>query len=167
MLPLDIFVTLLTHYDDNTQLREARTVSRDYVRELPACTNPLAQSIAAAGWHGVQNRIAWAIAQRESNGQPDAVSNSGGYGLMQLQAAAHAGNAWWDWSDVLTTNGNLRQARALWRVSGWQPWGIAQAGNGWRVDASAYSNWDSATIDAWIRAPFAKYWAAYPCRVAP
>jgi hypothetical protein len=166
MLPLDIFVTALMHYDDLADVRQAFTVSRDYVRELPACKNPLAQSIAAAGWHGVQNRIAWAIAQRESNGQPDAVGN-GAYGLMQLQANAHADNEWWDWSDILTTNGNLRQARALWRVSGWQPWGIAQAGNGWRVDASAYSSWDAATIDAWIRAPFAKYWDAYPCQVAP
>ena len=161
MLPLDIFVTLIMQQPDRTF-----HVSRDYTRTEPACRNKLANLIAESGWHGIQNRIAWAIVQRESNGKPHAVS-SGAYGLFQLQASVHSGNSWWNWSDILTSRGNAKQARALWRGSGWQPWGIMQVGESWAVNAADYSSWDQSTIDAWIRQPFEKYWNAYPCKVAP
>lgn len=141
-------------------------VSRSVIRESPSCRDRLARLIAGAGWHGVDNRIAWAIAQRESNGQPQTVSQ-GAYGLMQLQASAHSDKSWWDWDTVLTARGNLRMARALFNSNGWRPWGIERVGSSWAVDARDYAGWDNSTIWSWIEEPFARYWASYPCEVAP
>ena len=126
----------------------------------PACHDPLAQELAAAGWTGVDNRIAWAVVHRESNNQPG-TTWGGAYGLFQLQAGVWSGASWWDWDTVLTREGNIRMAYRLWSSEGWRPWGITGDGSG--IDATDYGMWSSARQYAWIWEPYKRYWNMYPC----
>lgn len=152
MLALDLVLSAaLTHMP-------ARA-SRDYDRPV-ACADPLVRTLAAAGWDGFDLRVAYAIAMRESNG--DATAPTGG--LFQLKASVWAGTKYWP-TDVADAASNAAAAYRLWRDHGWRPWGIGANGRDWWVDAADYGGWSADRQWAWIGAPFAKYFAAYPCEV--
>lgn len=123
------------------------------------CRDTLAVELHDAGWTGEDNRIAWTIAQRESNGDPTVVSQ-GAYGLFQLQADVWSGASWWDWDTVLTVEGNISMAYELWQHSGWSPWGLADDGG---FDFSDYSMWSGDQIQSWIVEPYQYYYSQYPC----
>jgi len=129
-------------------------------QDQPSCNNQLVNELNDAGFTGINNRIAWAIVNRESNNQPGTVS-SGAYGLFQLQANVWSGASWWDWDTVLTREGNMSMAHELWSASGWRPWGITPDGQG--MDTRDYSNWSSTTQYSWIWEPYERYWRQYPC----
>jgi hypothetical protein len=135
-------------------------VTRSYVREAPPCRDWLAGLLARAGWTGEDNRTAWAIVMRESNGRPDV----GTGGLFQLKASVWAGTDIWP-SNINDATQNAAAAHKLWKRSGWRPWGITHNGNG--IDSRDYSGWDAATQWAWIWEPYARYRAQYPCEVTP
>ena len=135
-------------------------VSRSYVREAPPCRDWLAGLLADVGWHGRDNRTAWAIVMRESNGRPDVGSG----GLFQLKASVWAGTDIWP-ADITDPYQNAATAHKLWKRFGWRPWGITHSGNG--IDSRDYSGWDAATQWAWIWEPYARWRAQYPCEVTP
>jgi hypothetical protein len=126
----------------------------------PACDDPLARELSAAGWHGTDNRIAWAVVHRESNNRPT-TTWGGAYGLFQLQAGVWSGASWWDWDTVLTREGNIRMAYTLWSETGWRPWGISD--DGLSIDTTDYGMWSSSRHYAWIWEPYKRYWNMYPC----
>jgi len=135
-------------------------VTRSYVREAPPCRDWLAGLLARAGWFGEDNRTAWSIVMRESNGRPDV----GTGGLFQLKASVWAGTDIWP-ADISNPHQNAAAAHKLWKRAGWRPWGITQSGNG--IDARDYGAWDAATQWNWIWEPYARWRAAYPCEVTP
>lgn len=140
------------------ELPRVPRVSRSYVREAPPCRDWLAGLLSRAGWQGRDNRTAWAIVMRESNGRPDI----GTGGLFQLKASVWAGTDIWP-PNINDATQNAAAAHKLWKRAGWRPWGITH--NGYGIDSRDYSGWDAATQWAWIWEPFAKYWDAYPCEV--
>ena len=142
------------------KLPRVEHVSRSYVREAPPCRDWLAGLLARVGWHGRDNRTAWAIAMRESNGRPDVSSG----GLFQLKASVWASTDIWP-VDINDPYQNAAAAHKLWQRAGWRPWGITATGDG--IDARDYSGWDDSTQWAWIWEPYATWRAAYPCEVAP
>lgn len=162
MLLLDAFVGAFIAPETPIVYDRVAAVSRDFDRR-PACRDRLALMLARVGWHGRQNRTAWAIVQRESNGRADVVSG-GAYGLFQLQASVWAGTSIWP-DDPLDAEDNARAARKLWKRSSWRPWGLNASGSD--VDARDYGGWGSGLISAWIWQPYAEWRAAYPCEVAP
>jgi hypothetical protein len=135
-------------------------VTRSYVREAPPCRDWLAGLLFRAGWRGEDNRTAWAIVMRESNGRPDV----GTGGLFQLKASVWAGTDIWP-SNINDATQNAAAAHKLWKRSGWRPWGITHNGQG--VDSRDYGAWDASTQWDWIWEPYARWRAAYPCEVTP
>ena len=91
---------------------------------LPACS-PTTQ---ATGYFPTQARTkAACIIQRESGGDPKAISPTQDYGLFQLNRAAHAANFYRLYhrsftTYALTVEYNARYARYLYDVAGWTPW---------------------------------------------
>ena len=156
MLLIDTAVGAFLAHD----LPRVDRVTRSYVREAPPCRDWLAGLLARAGWTGEDNRTAWAIVMRESNGRPDV----GTGGLFQLKASVWAGTDIWP-SNINDATQNAAAAHKLWKRSGWRPWGITHNGNG--IDSRDYSGWDAATQWAWIWEPYARYRAQYPCEVTP
>jgi hypothetical protein len=156
MLLIDTFVGA---YIANELPRVAH-VSRSVVRTAPPCRDWLAGLLARAGWHGENNRTAWAIVMRESNGQPSVHDG----GLFQLKASVWAGSDIWP-ADITDPVQNAAAAHKLWRRASWRPWGITPNGQG--IDARDYGAWDSATQRAWIWQPFTAWRAQYPCAVTP
>lgn len=138
----------------------ASAVLLGYVGEGPTCSDPLSMQLEDAGWTGTDNRIAWSIVMRESRNQPG-TTWGGAYGLFQLQASAWSDAAWWDWSTVLTSEGNIKMAYSLWSEHGWMPWGITSDGLG--MDVTQYGGWGTQTQYSWIWEPYKRFWDVYPC----
>lgn len=141
--------------------------SRDGDRSV-ACADPLARTLASAGFRGGALRTAWAIVMRESRGQNLDESSpwySGALGVWQVQSSAHSGKWWWSRSAMLDPG---RQSRLVFRFlskrgTDFRHWGI---GVGGATDASMYGGWSDAQVWAWITEPFQRFYAAYPCEVA-
>lgn len=152
MIPFDLLVGAVL--DDAPRVDRA---SRSVVRE---CVDPLARMLADLGWTGRQNRVAWAVVMRESNGRADVVA-TGGYGLFQLQAEAWADADWWDWDAVLDARSNARMARLVYDANGWRPWGLTRDGRA--VDDRDYGGWTADQKWRWIWEPYAAYLKDYPC----
>jgi hypothetical protein len=126
-----------------------------------ACADPLAAVLHRAGWRGGDLRVAWAIAMRESNG----IASTPNGGLFQLKASVWAGTRYWP-AQVSDADSNARASFELWSDHGWRPWGIGWNGRDWWVDARDYGAWSAARQWSWIGAPFARYFAAFPCGVS-
>lgn len=138
----------------------ASAIMLGFQTDEPVCHNRLAVELSNAGWTGEDNRIAWAIVNRESNNKPAMISDDGGYGLFQIQESVWSSHQWWDWDTVLTREGNIGMARALWKRSGWSPWGLDKSGN---FDFSSYSAWPEGQRWSWIVEPYLRYYYKYPC----
>lgn len=153
MIPFDLVI----HATIDPPVRVERA-TRSVVRE---CPDPLARLLADHGWTGMQNRVAWAVVMRESNGRPDVVAG-GGYGLFQLQAEAWDDSAWWDWDSILDPEANARMARYVYDEHGWRPWGLTNDGTA--VDDRDYGRWSDTQKREWIWEPFTSWYGKYPCR---
>ena len=156
MLLIDTAVGAFLAHD----LPRVDRVTRSYVREAPPCRDWLAGLLARAGWRGEDNRTAWAIVMRESNGRPDV----GTGGLFQLKASVWAGTDIWP-SNINDATQNAAAAHKLWKRAGWRPWGITHNGQG--IDSRDYGAWNASTQWNWIWEPYARWRAAYPCEVTP
>lgn len=91
----------------------------------------LSAVLARNGWgapNSTRNRMARAIIQRESNGDPNAQNPSGATGLFQVMTPLHCGKygtpkpadecvKW-----LKDPDNNAKAAYAMFRTSGWQPW---------------------------------------------
>lgn len=129
------------------------------------CKDPLALTIRNAGFRGESIHVAWAIAMRESNGNPTVISASGDYGLFQINSGAWSNQSWWDSSAMLTPDYNARIAYKISKGGkDWKMWGLDRYGN---LDATYYQSWGPDLWQAWIVAPFQKYYAQFPTKCLP
>jgi len=128
------------------------------------CKDQVVAWIKEAGFKGANVRVAWAIAQRESNGQPGE-SSWPDLGLMQLNAPSWQGSKYWP-ADVYDPVQNLTAVRRMVRDMGWQPWGLRVERGVVTYDFSSYGGWSSWQQQAWIVEPFERYWRQFPkgCR---
>jgi hypothetical protein len=129
------------------------------------CKDRVVQILRDAGFKGHKTRMAWAIVMRESKGQNLDESSpwyTGALGFWQVQTSAHSGKSWWSRAAMLNP---ARQSRIVYlhlseRGRNWSHWGLTPQGT---LDARYYQGWSSWQHEAWIMAPFRKYYAAYPC----
>lgn len=127
---------------------------------VKVCQDRVVKWIERAGFKGVSIRVAWAVAQRESNGNPREASYPD-LGLMQLNSPSWSGTKYWP-ADVFDPVQNLKAARKMVRDMNWQPWGLHVSKGKVSYDFSAYGGWSSWHHQNWIVAPFQRYWAQYP-----
>lgn len=119
------------------------------VKAAKPCKDPIIQVIRTAGWKGKQQRIAYAVAWRESNHQPGE-STPPDLGLYQLNGPAWQGTKYWP-ADPLDAYSNAKAAHRLWRDYSWRPWGLNASGTG--VDMRDYS-WSAWQIEHWVWRPY-------------
>jgi hypothetical protein len=127
------------------------------------CKDKVVAWIKEAGFTGPHVRVAWAVAQRESNGNPKEATPPD-LGLMQLNAIWQ-GTKYWP-GNVYDPVQNLTAVRKMVRDMGWQPWGLRVHQGQVSYDFSAYGGWSSWHHQNWIVAPFERYWRQFPkaCR---
>lgn len=113
------------------------------------CKDPIIKVIRAAGWKGNQQRVAYAVAWRESNHRPGE-STYPDLGLFQLNAPTWQGTKYWP-ADPLDAYSNAKAAHRLWRDHSWRPWGLNASGTG--VDMRDYS-WSAWQIEHWVWRPY-------------
>lgn len=119
------------------------------------CRNVLAERLHAAGFRGHNLREAWAIAMRESGGNPKSVSPTQDYGVFQFNRAAWHRADWWNPGKLLTAEYNIQVAYRISRGGKtWYPWDLTGKGHhmGRYTPASTYS-------------AYKKWYAKYPCAV--
>ena len=128
------------------------------------CKDRVVAWIEQAGFKGTNVRVAWTVAQRESNGQPGE-STWPDLGLMQLNAPSWQGSRYWP-ADVYDPVQNLTAVRKMVRDMGWQPWGLRVKRGVVTYDFSSYGGWSSWQHQNWIVEPFERYYAQFPqaCR---
>lgn len=118
-----------------------------------SCKDKLAQRLHAAGFRGKNLRQAWAIAMRESGGNPRSISSTGDYGVFQFNRSAHNSQPWWDSQKLLTSKYNINVA---YRVSKggktWYMWDIAGDGD----HLGRYTSYGTYAV-------FKKWYQKYPC----
>lgn len=138
------------------------------------CDDRLALLLTRAGFRGQALRTAWAVVQRESNGQnliPGHPSYNGAdVGIWQVNRPAWGGSRWWSEAAM---GDPARQSRIVYRIltkrgTYWRPWGLTRDG---RLDATHYGSWSAWQHENWIMAPFRKYAAQFDrlpraCRVS-
>jgi hypothetical protein len=96
---------------------------------LVLCHNSLANAIHDAGFRGANVREAWAIAMRESGGNPSSISETGDYGVFQFNKAAHQTAAWWDSKKLLTRSYNIGVAFRMSKGGkSWKAWDLSGTG---------------------------------------
>jgi hypothetical protein len=127
------------------------------------CKDKVVGWIKEAGFTGPHVRVAWAIAQRESNGNPNEATPPD-LGLMQLNAVWQ-GTKYWP-ANVYDPVQNLTAVRRMVRDMGWQPWGLRVKRGQVTYDFSSYGGWSSWQHQNWIVAPFERYYRQFPkaCR---
>ena len=128
------------------------------------CKDRVVAWIDQAGFTGIQRRVAWAIAMRESNGNPNE-SSWPDLGIVQLNAPSWQGSKYWP-ANVYDPVQSITARRRMVKDKGWQPWGLRVKRGVVSYDFSAYGGWSSWHHQNWIVAPFQRYWAQYPkaCR---
>lgn len=141
----------------------AETKKKD-AADRPPCNDRLVKWIWEAGFRGEEIRVAWAIAMRESNGNPNE-SSYPDLGLMQLNSPTWQGTKYWP-SDVYDPVQNLKAVKKMVRDMGWQPWGLRVKNGEVSYDFSSYGGWSSWQHENWIVIPFERYYAQFPKKCA-
>ena len=128
------------------------------------CKDRVVAWIDQAGFTGIERRVAWAIAMRESNGQPGE-STWPDLGIVQLNAPSWQGSKYWP-ANIYDPVQSFTAMRRMVKDMGWQPWGLRVKRGVVSYDFSAYGGWSSWHHHNWIVAPFERYWRQYPkaCR---
>lgn len=130
----------------------------------PPCKDKVVAWIKEAGFKGESIRVAWAVAQRESNGTPSE-STMPDLGLMQLNYPTWSGTKYWP-GDVYDPVQNLNSVRRMVKDMGWQPWGLRVSKGRVSYDFSSYGMWSDWQRQNWIVIPFERYYDQFPkaCR---
>lgn len=128
------------------------------------CKDKVVAWIKEAGFKGTNVRVAWAIAQRESNGDPNE-SSYPDLGIVQLNSPSWSGTKYWP-DNVYDPVQSFKAMRWMVRDMGWQPWGLRVKKGVVSYDFSAYGGWSSWHHQNWIVAPFERYYSQFPkaCR---
>ena len=147
-----------------TTLAVSVTVAPAPAPNAKPCTDRVVAWIKEAGIKGAHVRVAWAIAMRESNGNPRE-SSWPDLGIVQLNAPSWQGSKYWP-ADIYDPVQSFTAMRRMVRDMGWQPWGLRVKGGVVAYDFSAYGGWSSWHHYHWIVEPFERYYAQYPkaCR---
>lgn len=130
----------------------------------PPCKDQVVRWIWQAGFRGEEVRVAWAIAQRESNGNPRE-STWPDLGLMQLNAPSWQNTKYWP-ANIYDPVQNLQAVKKMVRDYGWQPWGLRVKDNQISYDFSSYGMWSSWRHQNWIVIPFERYYGQFPGKCA-
>lgn len=130
----------------------------------PPCGDRVVKWIWEAGFRGQNVRVAWAIAQRESNGNPNE-STYPDLGLMQLNAPTWQGTKYWP-ADVYDPVQNLTAVKKMVRDKGWGPWGLRVKNGKVSYNFASYSMWSSWQHQNWIVIPFERYYSQFPKKCA-
>ena len=130
----------------------------------PPCKDRVVGWIWEAGFRGENIRVAWAIAQRESNGQPGE-NTWPDLGLMQLNAPTWQNTKYWP-ANVYDPVQNLKAVKKMVRDKNWQPWGLRVKNGSLSYDFSSYGMWSSWQKQNWIVAPFERYYSQFPKKCA-
>lgn len=121
--------------------------------EPAQCTNPLVHRLEAAGFHGQNLKEAWAIAMRESGGNPKAISRTGDYGLFQINKAAHQDSPLWNDRKMLDARYNAEVAAHF-----------SQKGRNWSAwDISGNGKWLGRYTPRSVYNKFVDWLSKYPC----
>ena len=133
-------------------------------RKVKPCKDKVVQWIKAAGFKGESVRVAWAIAQRESNGNPNE-STMPDLGIVQLNYPSWGHTKYWP-ANIYDPVQSFASMRRMVKDMGWQPWGLRVKGGKVTYDFSAYGSWSSWHHQNWIVAPFERYYRQFPteCR---
>jgi len=128
------------------------------------CKDRVVAWIDKAGFSGIERRVAWSIAQRESNGNPNE-SSYPDLGIVQLNAPSWQHTKYWP-ANVYDPVQSFTAMRRMVRDMNWQPWGLHVKRGQVTYDFSAYGGWSSWHHQNWIVEPFERYWAQFPkaCR---
>jgi hypothetical protein len=129
-------------------------------KEKNRCKDRVVGWIREAGFTGIEVRVAWAIAQRESNGNPNE-SSYPDLGLMQLNYPSWGRTKYWP-ANVYDPVQNLQAVKKMVRDYNWQPWGLRVKNGKVSFDFSAYGMWSSWRHQNWIVIPFQRYYAQFP-----
>jgi hypothetical protein len=134
------------------------------VKAPKPCKDKVVAWIDQAGFTGIERRVAWAIAQRESNGNPNE-SSYPDLGIVQLNAPSWRHTKYWP-NNVYDPVQSFTAMRRMVKDMNWQPWGLHVKGGKVTYDFSAYGGWSSWHHHNWIVAPFERYYAQFPkaCR---
>lgn len=124
------------------------------------CKDPVVLWIREAGFKGESVKVAWAIAQRESNGNPNE-STPPDLGIVQLNGPSWMGTKYWP-RDVYDPVQSFAAMRKMVKDMGWQPWGLRVKNGNVSYDFSAYGGWSSWQHYNWIVEPFERYYAQFP-----
>lgn len=130
----------------------------------PPCKDQVVRWIWQAGFRGQEVRVAWAIAQRESNGNPRE-STWPDLGLMQLNAPTWQNTKYWP-ANIYDPVQNLTAVKRMVRDKNWQPWGLRVKNNQISYDFSSYGMWSSWQKQNWIVIPFERYYGQFPGKCA-
>jgi TP901 family phage tail tape measure protein len=98
--------------------------------------------VRAGGWPGNLQRIAWAIAMRESGGRN--IYDTGDYGIFQLNKPSYGSQPWWTSDDKILNDPQYNSSVAFQHVSqrgtNFLPWAMRVANDGsYSWDWSYYS----------------------------
>ncbi len=125
------------------------------------CPSRLVGILREAGFRGENLREAWSIAMRESHGHPKSVSSTHDYGLFQFNKATFHDEKWWSTKRLLKVRYNARTAYRLSEGGRtWYLWGLDGHGE---ANPHLYRNsgWSEEKIEAYIVAPYRKYYAEW------
>ena len=121
--------------------------------EIHTCHNPLVRHLQDAGFHGQNLKEAWAIAMRESGGNPKAISATGDYGLFQINRAAHQDSPLWREGKMLNATYNAQVAAHF-----------SQKGRDWSAwDISGDGKWLGRYTPRSVYNKFVGWLSKYPC----
>ena len=126
------------------------------------CDDRLVGWLTQAGFKGRHVKVAWAVAMRESNGQPGEATWPD-LGLFQLNAPTWQGSRYWP-GDVYDPVQNARAVKRMVKDHGWQPWGLNVSKGQVSYDFTSYGGWSEWQRQAWIVEPFQRYRAMFPKR---
>ena len=128
------------------------------------CKDKVVKWIKAAGFKNEKVRVVWAIAQRESNGNPNE-SSWPDLGIVQINAPSWQGGKYWP-DNVYDPVQSFAAMKMMVRDMNFAPWGLRVKRQQVTYDYSQYGMWDSWRRYNWIVAPFERYYAQFPkaCR---
>ena len=130
----------------------------------PPCNDRVVRWIWEAGIRGQSIRVAWAIAQRESNGNPNE-STYPDLGIVQLNHPSWSGSKYWP-ANIYDPVQSFKALKKMVRDMNWQPWGLRVKNEKVSYDFSAYGGWSSWHHQNWIVIPFERYYSQFPNKCA-
>ena len=146
------------------QTLQVQETVKENKRKQKECKDPVVKWIREAGFTGEDVKVAWAIAQRESNGDPSE-STMPDLGIVQLNFPSWSGSKYWP-DNVYDPVQSFTAMRKMVRDMGWQPWGLRVKNDKVSYDFSSYGGWSSWQHYNWIVEPFERYYAQFPKKCA-